>query len=283
MENSQTNESQAVIQLFDPYIKGFQSHQYCSRKYLDEKSNEERDDYVIVSLPEKNKPLLECYSEAPPRGKKEFFCLFEGDRICSSIKHQEKTKLFPIPRKDKHGEDVSYENEKGNIIKLYLNEYQEKKCYIVDSKSENVDHSTCKKEKCMNEGIDQNYIEYDKGQPCAMINEAKTLGNKCCWIIENAELYTLRLTDLFFFAAMKMIDGIDHDDKNVIQIDLFQIKQSGIFDQIAEQKSFNFFLRECLKQELLNKKNIGFGSLIGCLFYRYSSSRVKSDMLSLVD
>lgn len=274
LTDSTTNEAKAVIQFFDSYIKAFESHRYCSRKCVGEIQNEVREDYVILSPPNKkeSRSSLECYYKLPPQGKKEFFFSFEGDRICDSIEYEETKKYFPVPNKDENGEYLNYKDEKGNIIMLYEdNAYQEKKCYIVKDTFKNFDHSTCKKEKCKNEGVDRNYGEYDKNQPCAMINGA----GMCCWIIDNAELYSLRLTDLPFYSFIKMIDGINHAEKDVIQIDILKIKELGIFDQIAEQKSFNFFIKKCLKRELFNKKNIAFGSLIGCFFYRYSFPQVK--------
>lgn len=159
------------------------------------------------------------------------------------------------------------------------NEYQQKTCYILDQKSKNVDHTKCPKQKCRNEGINKDYEGCDKNQPCALINEAKTLGNKCCWIIDNEALYSLRFSDLPFSSAIKTIDGSNHDEKDVIIINILEIKKLGLFEKISEQKSlqksFHFFMKKCLKPELLNKKNLGFGSLIGGLAYRFSSPHVK--------
>jgi hypothetical protein len=274
--DSQKNEAQAVIQFFNPYIKVFQSHQYCSRKCVGEIKNDERDDYVILSSSKEDKFPLECYSQVLPIGKKELFFPFEEDRICDSIKYRKETKFFPVPKRDKDGQHLTYQDGKGNIINLYEeNEYQEKKCYIVDSESKKVDHSKCKKEKCKNEDINEDYEQYDKTQPCALINEAKTLGNKCCWIIDNAELYLLRLFDLPFFSAIKTIEDVGHQEKNIIQINISKIKELGMFDKILEKKSFNFFVKKFLKPQFLNKKNIGFGSLMGCLAYWCSSPQVK--------
>ncbi len=277
LTDPKTHEAKAIIQFFNPYIEAFQFHQYCSRRCLGEKQNDERDDYVILSPSKKeNKLSCECYAKLPPQGKKEFYCSFEGDRICNSIKCEESTKFFPVPKKDEYGQHLSYRDEEGNMISQYEeNEYEQKKCYIVDIESKNVDHSKCKKEKCKNEDINEDYEQYDKRQPCAMINEAKTLGNKCCFVINTGQLYSLRFFDLPFSFFIKTIDEINHWEKDIIQINVSEIKRLGIFDQMTEKKSFNFFVKKFLKPQFLNKKNIGFGSLMGCLAYWGSSPQVK--------
>ena len=264
--DSQTNEAQAVIQFFDPYIKEFENHQYCSRKCVGEITNDDRADYVICTSVKNDKPSFECYSKLPPAGEKEKFYPTKEDRICDSIKYRTEIKFFPVIARDVEGE----------IINLYpADEYQQKTCYILDQKPSKVDHTKCPKQNCINKGINENFEEYDKGQPCALINEAKTLGNKCCFFIENVGLYSLRLEDLSFFKFITMIDGSSNQEKNVIQIDILEIKKLGLFDKILEQKSFHFFMKKFLKPELLNKKNLGFGSLIGGLAYRFSSPHVK--------
>ena len=276
LEDPKEKKAQAVIQFFDSYIKEFENHQYCSRKCIGEKANDERYDYVILTKVNEDKPPFECYSQVWPLGKKELFYPVAGDRICDSIKYRTESKFFPVPQVDENGEHLSYQDEEGKMINLYKeNQYQEKACYILDQKSEKFDHTKCQKQKCRNEGIDKNYQEYDETQPCALINEAKTPGNKCCWIIDNEALYPLRFFDLPFSSAIETIGGSSHQEKNVIIIDILKINKLGLFDKISEQKSFHFFMKKYLKRELLNKKNLGFGSLIGGLAYRFSSPYVK--------
>lgn len=280
LEDPEEKEAQAVIQFFDPYIKAFENHQYCSRKCVGEITNDDRADYVICTSVTNDQPSFESYSGLPPGAKKELFYPVAGDRICDSIKYRKEVKFFPVPQRDENGEHKSDLDECGSIINLYKeNEYQQKLCYILNQKPTKVDHSTCKKEKCKNKDINKDYEQYDKTQPCALINEAITPGNKCCFVIENVGLYSLRLDDLSFFKCIGMIDANSHQEKDVIKIDILKIKQLGFFDKISEQKSlqksFHFFMKKCLKPELLNKKNLGFGSLIGGLAYRFSSPHVK--------